>query len=131
MYNEIVSKVRNIARDGLRMKIINGERQSLMRYNQEKESIQKNIGDINLELLSIEFEVARLDVADPKKDVKAERFAENKKDLVKMAERATKELACLQEVIDDRNSFIAEVEAGKVKVSAESLQEETNRLNLQ
>ena len=128
MYNEIVSKAREIARDGLRLGLVNKERQALMRWNQDKDELNKQIAETNVEILSVDFEVGQINDADPKKEAKTNQYADLKKHLQSDLEALTKALANTQEVIDEIVANIAKIEAGEVKVSAECLNCETTRL---
>ncbi len=128
MYNEIVSKARSLARSGLRMEMVNSVRQGLMRLNQTKDKLTKFIEEIKLEILSNDFEVTQINDADPKKAIKIEALAADKKHLEGHLEEKTENLKGVLKEIGDQEAIIDDIENGKVKVCAGALQEETDRL---
>ena len=128
IYNEIVSTLREIARDGLRMQLINAERQNSMRDNQELKATQDWLTEAKLDVASFEYEATLVADADPKKDSKLKEIEENKARSLNRIKQLEKDLETLAKRAENTSKFINSVSTGEVKVNAENLESETNRL---
>lgn len=127
-HNEIVSKVREIARDNLRLKRINEIRTSIMVANGDKDSVLKRIESCKLEIATIEFEKVNLATDHPKyaqltenMDKTIEKYNEVIKEAQATVERYDEQLANLSKKIEETTD-------GTYKVSKDEMETLADRL---
>ena len=127
-YNEVISKLREIARDGLRLKLVSNVRTEANSLDNRKIEVNKEIENANLRIAVIDFETSEIKANDPEKDAKAKELENDKDFWLEKITKYQERLAELDKQISAEMDHIAKIQAGEVKVSKESLEDETNRL---
>lgn len=135
-YNEVVSSLRSLAREELRLKAVNAVRQNLMEVQSRADAVAKAGEEFSQsvakKLAILNFKLAKLDDNDPEKADKEAALNEDIKSLTEFAERKTKETAEVSETLAKElaevNGKITEIQDGKVKVCKEELEAVANRL---
>lgn len=120
-YEQLVSSARERARDLLRMEMINGCRDVIMRYNNELKAYNKDVEATNKALAVLDYKATKLDPADPEVEQKKKDLEESRKYCVKDLEDLNKAIAAVNAKIDAENKAIAEITDGKTLVSADEM----------
>lgn len=117
----VVSAVKVIARDTLRMKIIMPVQTAISELKAQITDYEKSVKTAEHTIEVAQFKLSKIDAEDPDKEVITTR--RNKE-----IETATEDIACLtksiestKKAITEKEVHILEIEAGKVKVDRESL----------
>ena len=135
-YNEVVSSLRSLAREELRLKAVNALRAELLPVTCRKETVNKQteeaLAAFAKKTAVNEFKMAKLDDADPEKAEKIEKLTKENEAILKMVDETRKAAA---EAIDsltaqekELNEAISKVQAGESKVCKEELNAVTDRL---
>lgn len=127
-YNDVVSNLREIARDQLRMEAINSLRTELLGANNEMDQINKGIENTKLHIATTEYEISKLDTAHPmhEQTLKHHNLQVELYNL-SLTKRNT-EKDNQQKNIDKINTNITKVTDGEYKVCREQLETVTNKL---
>ena len=128
IYNEIISNLREIARDGLRLKMTSAVRTEINSLDNSKLNVAKEIEHAKLCIAVCDFEASEIKDNDPRKEDKLKNIVQNKEYAVKRLEDLEKELKRYDDAITEEMAQVAKIQAGEIKVSKESLEDETNRL---
>ncbi len=135
-YNSIISSLRELARDTLRLLKVNEIRADRLSVASRLEKGTKDhetlLADLAHRTAVANFRIAKVDDADPDKDTKLKQWSEDialynenstteVEEFAKFSENLTKELS-------DLDAKIAKVQSGEYKVCAEALSAETERL---
>ena len=135
-YNEVVSSLRSLAREELRLKMVNAVRQDLMELENRSKSNTKaheeNQQRLAKKAAVLNFKLSQLAENDPEREEKltasqetlkaiaAEQASDNE-DFAKLSEAFTKQIAEVSKEIE-------KIQAGEVKVNKDELEAITNRL---
>jgi len=127
-YNEVVSKLREIARDSIRLIMVARRRSNLYEANQTLDSINEEIIYTNKKFAIEDYKISKIDDNDPEKEDKLKLNAEVKKSLENTIERCNKEIETQNKIIADITTSIEDVQDGKVKINTEELNAVTKDL---
>lgn len=127
-YNEIISSLREIARDQIRMKAINRVRTVLLNESQTRNQLKENLTTLKLELATNEYELTTMDANHPKHEKRLERKNKDIENIKATIEEAEKDIVEQEKVIADVNKNIDEITKGEYKVNKEDLECVTNGL---
>lgn len=135
-YNAIVSAVRTLARDELRLLKVNEIRTERLEVSSQLSQVEKNYEelctDLNHRIAVLGFRLSQIVPSDPDKETKSQQWTEESaekcaylevaaKDFAKTSENLKKELARI-------DLLIADVQSGKTLVGMEDLESVTARL---
>ena len=125
---EKVNKIKVIARDYLRMKLISPRLTKIASYEADLAANAKEVDAVNHEILVENYEIGVLDQNHPD-------YAETKADKEKVVANDQDTLKALAEdaantkkAIDEQKAGIADIESGKTKVSLDELNEMVEKL---
>lgn len=135
-YNNIVSSLRELARDELRLKTVNLIRSERLSVQTNKSSREQHYEDYCQRtshfLAVVAFKVAQVNEADPDKEMNLKALTSLTEATYKeQEERAVdfaKDIEDYNKALSEMDERIAKVQSGETKVSQESLTEVTNRL---
>lgn len=127
-YNQLVSKLREIARDQLRLKIIAGVRTTILQINNELDSIAKTENDFQKSIAIAQYKISKLDDADPEKGDKLARLEGDIKHYNAHITDLADAKVRYQADATKEEEFINKVQAGEVKVDMDSLEAITKSL---
>lgn len=126
--NATVAKVREVARDGIRLQMVNKKRDEILSVNKEIAKFDDQIEAKKKSVLVAEYEISKLDAEHPKyEEIKLSHedgIAQRKATLEDLGKRRME----LNDTVASINEAIAKIESGETKVSAEKLSEETSKL---
>jgi len=127
-YNTIVAKLKEIARDGLRMELVSKRQTEVAAFEANIKSHQENIQELRKDIERANFQITQLVDADPD-------FADKKKayedQIVEIEADIKTATECLDEVKKQKTEVeenITKIEAGEVKVNLERLNDRTAQL---
>lgn len=128
-YNEIVSSVRTVARDVLRLKTINTLRDRLLDLNNGLTACQKRHDEsvlaLNKQIAIANYQTGLVVDADPEAEDKRLKFAKVVESATKSMEQVTANYiecdADFQKAIADVKESIAKVESGEIKMDKNEL----------
>jgi chromosome segregation ATPase len=127
-YNEVISALREVARDFLRLRRINGIRTDVLQANNEIKSIEDAILAEKKQVARAEFRLTSLNENDPDLEDKTKDYNDNKEYALKSIERYEKEKANVTHTVADLNAKLADISSGKHKVDMEELEGVTHDL---
>lgn len=127
-YNEIVSQLREIARDGLRLGMVARVRSEIYDVTKYIDNTDKSLEKLKKAIVVAEFEKSQIVDADPRKEEKTKRFDDEIKSTNEYIEREVKNKESMEKQIANLNAEIVKITAGEVKVCRESLDSETEKL---
>ena len=135
-YNEFISKLRSVARDILRMELVNKVRDELLaavtQYNSERKNLEWEVENAQQNIAREQFGLTQVQDADPDKETKEKNLNEAIANLEKFIEARQKELAELAEDQTKTEAEYAEkienIENSSVKVNRAHLTEKTQML---
>ena len=117
-----------IARDALRMNLINPRLSRITSIEANIKLIQSDIKKVEHEINVVNYDIAKLDVSHPNFAATKERKEDTLKNLGSAIEPNTKEIAKMEKEIADQKAAILKIETGETKVSLEDLNDLTDRL---
>lgn len=128
-YNDVVSSLREIARDGLRLKKVNSLRADRLVLSTDLSSTQRNLEDFTLAnaktVAILNFKLAQLVDADPEKEDKTKRYNNDlefqAKHLTEVTEGGAERVEELNKAISELDERIAKVQSGEWKVDMDAL----------
>lgn len=135
-YNDIVSTLREIARDGLRLRKVNSLRADRLVVANELSSVERNHEEFvrrsAKEVAILNFRLSQLVDADPEKAEKTERLTKElescPEELENEAKRFAKEVEALNKQLAEIDERIAKVQSGEWKVDMDVLNREAQDL---
>lgn len=135
-YNNVVSSLRSLAREELRLKAVNSIRQTLMSLENKLASFTKTHEEMQQNLAKkqavLNFKLSQIAENDPEREDKQTSIQENLKQYAEAVEADNKEFAevsqKLAEQVAEVNEQIEAVQKGEFKVCKEELQAVTDRL---
>jgi cob(I)alamin adenosyltransferase len=120
-YNETIKAMRELSRDQLRLTMTASTRAEIYSIERAKEQTEKHLEKGIKDIAIADFKLSQINDLDPSKDEQIVHITENKKSMAKYIERLKEEIAHYNEEIEKSETFIMEVQEGKIKVSAEKL----------
>jgi chromosome segregation ATPase len=127
-YNEVISALREVARDFLRLRRINSIRTDILEVNNEIKATEDEILAYKKDIARAEFRTNSLVEADPDFEDKKKTYQETKESHLKSIESLEKHQASLRETVADLNAKINDISAGKSKVDKDELESITQDL---
>jgi septal ring factor EnvC (AmiA/AmiB activator) len=127
-YVAIVDKMRELARDLLRMRWINNIKDIILSINIEIAEYENGKKSREKDIKRLEYQISKLDEADPDYESKKKELEKSIEYQNKMIEGADKYIAKHKESVDKNLAEIAKVVSGEYKVSAENLSAKTKEL---
>lgn len=128
-YNEIVSALKVIARDQLRLVMVINLRTDLNEVDNRKIKAEQDLAEIKLDLARVDFKMSQVHAEDPDREAKLKDLEDTKTELNTLLTRTQEYIdKTLAKEADEINAKIEDVTNGKVKVSAERLEETTKEL---
>ena len=127
-YNKIISDLRIVARDELRLKATNRYRDELLAENVNLKNFEDSIKEYKKTIAIAEFDIRKLDPEDPR----IEDVTKNCNESIKFSNRHiadyTRTIESIKERIEEINEKIANVETGETKIMADKLSTVTSQL---
>lgn len=127
-YNEIVSKVRDLARDGVRLQAVNRYRTNRYQAEQDKASLEASIAEEKKNIARAEFKKSQLVEADPDFSAKVADQDANIKYHEEAIARLEKSVEATDKLIAEITEKIEKVETGETKMSIDKVEEATKQL---
>lgn len=127
-YNETVSTVREIARDGLRLQAVNRFRADLLEVEISKGMVADSRKEIEKDTARAEYNLSKVDSANPDFENITKSLQEDLKYLNEQLESNGKTSENLDKKAEEINKKIDAVQSGETKISKDSLNDETARL---
>lgn len=121
-YNDIVSKLREIARDQLRMEAISKLRDRLFCFIAEKTDFEESLVRLNKCIAIKNYQLSKLEDANPQKDDLQKDYEAAIKDANECIVEFKKNIEDVNKNIADINDKIAKWEKGETKVDAEKME---------
>jgi hypothetical protein len=135
-YNSIVSSIRSVARDYLRLQAVNRYREELLSVTTERSNRAKNHDEnvmrLNKAIAYNDYQASKLEDANPYAKEDAERLAQDSQNKEEEKAQRTKSFVISDEALAkteaEINVKIAKIQSGETKVDAENLTAEANKL---
>lgn len=127
-YNDVVSTLREAARDELRLVKTNSVRAQLFSLNSDMNKLNEVKKELEKDLTCNKYDLSKVDAADPRAEDYKTGLAEDLKVINAEMENLNKEITAVEEAIKDRTAKLADVQSGAWKVSIESLDLIVNRM---
>lgn len=120
-YTEVVSSVKEIARDVLRMELISARQSTIYGHESDIKDVNEQIAAYNKDIARSEYRISKIEDANPDKEslLKLETAVidATKKDIA----RAEELIKSINEAIAKENEGIAKIVSGETKVSKDAL----------
>lgn len=126
--NTLVSTLRELARDGLRMQFIQKRRSAIHGRNMTLRGMEKDLEATKLDIATAEYEKSHVDTNHPKAKQIIADLDEDLKSLNEDKTQIEKEIEEVKKSIEKLNGEIADWETGKNKVNVEDLDRMTQKL---
>lgn len=127
-YNKIISELRVIARDGLRLKAVNRFRTSMLDENVTLKGYKDSKASAEKCIAIAKFAISKLDPEDPQ----LEDFTEINEDRIKRNEKSILEydrcIAATKERIEEIKEKVAKIESGETLIRKDKLADVTHVL---
>lgn len=127
-YNNVVSKMRELARDLLRLKATERFRQEILGLENNKKIHNEFIESLNKDIARTDFKISEIKDNDPDKESKLENLKEVKKNLEDTIEKENEAIENINKEITKVNEKIEKLQKGELLVDADSLDKVTNQL---
>ena len=135
-YNSAVSALRELARDELRLSLVNNQRINRLEVQNAFDARTKQNEEENARIAKrlavLSFKTSQLSDADPEKTDKIQKYADETAELQASQEQENKDFATdsadLTKQLAGIDLKIADIQSGKTKVSMEALADCTDRL---
>jgi chromosome segregation ATPase len=124
-YNEIVSTVREAARDAIRLEATNNVRTKLLTLAKHTDCLKGNILNIDKRIARLNFAISEIKDNDPDKEELMKEHNEGLENYNKEKEGIAKEQAEIDKMVEELNLKIQDIQSGKVLVSTERLEDLT------
>jgi uncharacterized membrane protein len=120
-YNELVSITRELARDFLRLQMVNEVRDSMLDTDKSIKSYEDGNQNVNKQIAIVEFKLSEVKENDPEKDTKIKNLTESKESYVKQMEYNNKSIADYTKMKADKLKKIDDIQSGAKPVCANAL----------
>jgi hypothetical protein len=127
-YTAIINSLRDISRDYLRMLMINSVRTELLDLNVSIDNTKKFILEKEKDVAICDYKLSKLDEADPEFEDKSKDLNEYKVLLGEAIAGLSEKVIDLTKEVEKVNLRITDITEGKILVSREDLEAETNKL---
>lgn len=127
-YNAVISKLREIARDSLRLELVGARRSKIWNLTCEINAIEKEIQEHKKGIAILEFNMSEVKPNDPEKEEKTKEYTDNIKEVTECMESLKKDVEEVTKQIKEQEDGIAKIESGETKVSADKLDAVTEEL---
>lgn len=124
-YNKIVSEVREIARDGLRLQAVARFRSTLHDLTLEKERLAENRKHVEKNIARSNYQLSKIDPANPDAEQETKSLNSNLEYDNKSLESNTKQVEAVDKQIVEVTKKIEDIQSGVTKISRENLDHET------
>ena len=124
-YNKIVSEVREIARDGLRLQTVARFRSTLHDLTLEKERLAENRKHVEKNIARSNYQLSKIDPANPDAEQETKSLNSNLEYDNKSLESNTKQVEAVDKQIVEVTKKIEDIQSGVTKISRENLDHET------
>lgn len=121
-YNEIVSKVRDLARDQVRLHAVNRYRTEKYEQEQHKTCIENDIAELKKNILRAEFKKSEVKANDPDFESKVKTQDDNIQGTTDAIGRVQKIVEIVEKRIAELVEKITKVESGETKMAIENVE---------
>ncbi len=125
-YNEIVSSVREAARDSIRLEATNKVRTKLLTLTKHSDSLKNSTISVDKTIARLNFAISEVKDNDPDKEETMKEYNEGLANCNKEKESIAKEQAEVDKIVAELTQKIQDIQDGKVLVSSEHLEELTS-----
>lgn len=126
--NDLVARVKIIARNTLRAKLVASVQTDIYGLENDLKDIKEEIAENEKTIRIQNFKLARLEDEDPEIKDKTERYEKATKEANETISNLKKEVERLEKDLKEKTKRIEEIAEGKVKVSADDLAALTEKL---
>ena len=123
-----VAKYKLIAREALRMELINPRLARIANIEGQIAATKKCQDELSHSILVINYELGKLDTEHPDFEETKKAMADDVVELTEGVKEHDKAIEDLNKLIDEQNEGIAKIESGETKVCLESLNELVNSM---
>jgi hypothetical protein len=127
-YNSVVSVLRTIARDWLRMEKTNRVKDQILEYKTKISSLEKSVKDYEKQIEIEKFDLSEIKDNNPRKEELVKIANENMKFLFEKIDERNKDIKDVQTCVDDRTKELDIIQAGTWKADREELSNRANKL---
>jgi len=120
-YNEVVSKLRVLARDEMRLDKTNRVRAEIFILESQLKDLNDTKTNYTKRLACVNYDLSKVDSLDPRAEDLKEGFNNNIKSINEMLLEIDKEIVDLNKVLTDRNAKILDVQNGVWKASIDAI----------